>query len=729
MKKTGSPSGNHFLLILTAAALAAGGFIMLSGTDLVHHVFSGTQPESAAVFGGWTFDQADQRQAAAALAKAGLDQYRWEDDCLLVPAARRGEYERVLSENQALPQKPSDLKENALAEISTFESESRTKLRNLYSSARQLEKTLESFRQIESASVGTSARREEAGLYPKTVVTASISVKPKEDAVMTPELISSITMAARHHLGIADNDNISVIDTVSGRSWLGSEGSVARLSNTTYAAEKARLEEFWSAKFRDAFGYIPNLRVTTSVELEDAVPEAGAGPAQTGLEMKHPIGLEFSDESARPATPDSEPRYLLRAVAVSIAVPESYIRRLAGQESGPFTEDSDLFRAKKEEVLSQLRETAETVLSPAGENEEGTARKVGISLYSDMSDCERVCRPVPEFDLAGSDPALEPGGEAEEAGQPAADPESQNVTNWQSVLQSLTDPAGAGYLLAVFAFAAGIGIRSLCGGRRASKEQESHPAETAETPRGEYAAESGEVRMPASDSLAAGLAGVTQAGPEKARPVPAPFAPAAEAREEAGQKRFDDTRLRQALAELEEEDEAEIGFDGDFDPDSPEETIAPSGVSGTFDSYFTAENREGELRDYRIDGDGPRSAGPHFPVSGPERTAGGEADPHRAAERESRGRPAGEERFSFLAELNDEQLHNLLTKQRPQTIALIARLASEENRGRVLESVGARLRTEVERRMKQGEDPDSKVVAAVEASLLESAGMSGGTAV
>ena len=72
------------------------------------------------------------------------------------------------------------------------------------------------------------------------------------------------------------------------------------------------------------------------------------------------------------------------------------------------------------------------------------------------------------------------------------------------------------------------------------------------------------------------------------------------------------------------------------------------------------------------------------------------------------------------------QLRALIDKQRPQTVALIARYAPPECRTRILNMLRSRLRDEVERRMRSSDEPDPKVVAAVEASLRSSLGAAGG---
>ena len=77
MTQSSSRSGNRLLLILTGAAVAAAaGYCFYMNSPGLGQP---RQKESAAVFGGWTYDREDQHLAAAALVKAGLTDYTWED--------------------------------------------------------------------------------------------------------------------------------------------------------------------------------------------------------------------------------------------------------------------------------------------------------------------------------------------------------------------------------------------------------------------------------------------------------------------------------------------------------------------------------------------------------------------------------------------------------------------------------------------------------------------------
>jgi hypothetical protein len=702
MKKTGSLSGNRLLLILTVAGILAAGVYFLA--DRISH--RGEESQQTPVFGGWTYDREDQRLAAAALVKAGLTDYRWSDNCLWVPTARRGEYEKVLGENQALPQKPSALKQNALNEISAFESESRTKLRDLYSSARQLEKTLESFHQIESASVGPHSRREQSGLYPKTVVTAAISITPKESCSITPELISSITVASRHHLGITDNNDISIIDTVSGRSWLGTEGSVGRFDSSSHAMEEARLENLWSAKFREAFGYIPNLRVTTAVGLEAVRTEKEPDVTPTTA-ARRPIGLEFRDETDIAAVPETEIRFVPQTIAVSIAVPESYIRRLSDAETDSPEERKSRFEEKKREILSQMRQTAAVVMPTLGDDD-GETRSIDISLYTDLSDEERVYRPVPENPEPKTSGSEIIGGVSLLVESP--NEESAEAPNDLTAIlhEWMTGPLSK-YFLPILAFVVGIALTALVffrSGGNAKKQNVSQPeTESADTVRAKVAPQS-----------------------EKSVDVPEPSRPLKQAVSEIGEEprtdrqKMKEAELRKIFDELDAEDLHDASF-SDKDDDAGEETITPSAAGKLHENFFSADTKDGTPRDFRVDSDSSHIDRPHFRVS--ETESGISEDLFSYDAEESYSSKTIPDRFSFLSELDSEELRELLSKQRPQVIALIARCASETNRARVLDVLANRLRAEVEKRIHQSGEPEEEIVTKVETSLRESLGIVG----
>ncbi len=325
--------------------------------------------EYEAVFGGCLFPMDDQRNVAALLAKNGYTDYRWENDRLLVHPSARSKYEKILGENQALPSDPSDAKQKALTQMSQFESESKTRLRDLYSSARQLEQTLVRFEQIETATVGVWTRQEKEGLTQRTVTTATVGIRTREGIFeLSPELISAVTMAAKHQLGIRNNEDIAIMDLRNGCSCLGNDRALGVRQEVRLAHESHRQEEEWRSKLEGALSYVPGLKVTPSVEISDS-------PQKTFASEQNSIQIGGNQGSAgtlvfRPSTDpeegnerNSEKAPEAEKIAVVLSVPESYLR-----EHG-------------EGTLDTIQQTAQTILNSAKIDSDKCS--VQVSPYAD----------------------------------------------------------------------------------------------------------------------------------------------------------------------------------------------------------------------------------------------------------------------------------------------------------------------------------------------------------
>ncbi|MBR5244337.1 MAG: hypothetical protein IKW13_08880, partial [Thermoguttaceae bacterium] len=234
-------------------AFCGGGFSASSGCE--------------SAFDGWQYGREDQKTASAALAAAGLDEWSWDDGRLLVPKNKKNEYQTALAEAGAYPKAPSASRRDAIREMGAFESDAKMRMRELDACAFQLEQTLERTGGIEYATVGVRARREQAGLTAKTVVTASIGVACREGCELDANLLSAITVAAKHQLGVDANENISILDLKAGKSYFGSENLVGNGSELSLAAEKERVEAYWRDKLTKTFDYMGGVRVSVAADL------------------------------------------------------------------------------------------------------------------------------------------------------------------------------------------------------------------------------------------------------------------------------------------------------------------------------------------------------------------------------------------------------------------------------------------------------------------------------
>ena len=719
------------------------------------------ETSTSAVFGGWVYRGQDQKKAGLTLAKAGLTEYRWEEGQLLVPSERRSEYEKALGENQALPQAPSDIKREALTEMNQFESESKTRLREQDAASRQLEATIEEFRQIESATVAVRTRSEQVGLSRKNITTASVGVMPKGDQPLSAELITAITQAVKHHFGIDDNANISIMDFRQGRSYTGNDQAVQRADFTSYTEEQSRQEELWREKLRNAFIHIPGLQVAATVDLaplaadvgrtfdESSVTLANRGgglvyrPAMLSDEEK-PVFDAAAEEIAAEATPtDAETprlsslRYRPRSIAVSIAVPESYVRKMIGSNEDR-SNDSAVFKAKSDEIVRYIRQMAETLLLPL--DEKGGApdsNLIRVSFYSDAADEAGNAADLP---VKAETPAVD----AEEGRSPAAPYWSGK--EWLDALQK--DRPGqiraAGSLLFALAFGGAL-LYSIRRARRRRRSADDSPeliseesgiaaplqsserptTEKKQTALNEIRSEDDSRRL--RDSLVQSLEEefFTESGGLDESPADFPNAPS---------------------EQTEEDDETEIIIDAAHSPSArpaderqtPEQKTAESESADANDPslhFRFYDEKKGTTNDYRIESTEKANRTPHFVFTPPTVNQTAEKAANGKEASVSSGEPGDSEEtlffdsgydspserggvFETLGRFSPERLSRALRRESPQTAAAVLKYLPESASRAVLacwEPVSAEKMRE---RVRRTGPIDRDVLRTIERSLL-----------
>ena len=219
------------------------------------------------VFDGWVYGREDQKRASRALASSGLNDFHWEEGRLSVPEEKLVAYQSTLAAANALPKAPGDQREETMRSMSVFESESKARLRELNGCASQLERTIEQIHGVEFATVGVRSRREMNGFSSKDVVTASVGIAFQDGKELDSNTLTAITLATRHHLGIDDAANISIIDLKEGKSYLGVQPGNIFEAQTSSLRRKEEIEKYWREKYLEAFNDIKNLRVSVIAEL------------------------------------------------------------------------------------------------------------------------------------------------------------------------------------------------------------------------------------------------------------------------------------------------------------------------------------------------------------------------------------------------------------------------------------------------------------------------------
>ena len=141
----------------------------------------------------------------------------------------------------------------ALRQMSPFESDSKTKMRELDACALQLERMIEQMRGVEYATVGVRARKEVVGLSSKNIVTASVGVAAKDDFELDSNALTAITITTQRLLGIEDSKNVAILDLKEGKSYLGCDNVKERCDDLALVSEREWTEKYWRNKYLEAF--------------------------------------------------------------------------------------------------------------------------------------------------------------------------------------------------------------------------------------------------------------------------------------------------------------------------------------------------------------------------------------------------------------------------------------------------------------------------------------------
>ena len=246
------------LVIVASAALGAWAY---------YRVNAQREKSESCLFDGWVYGREDQKRASEALVAAGLTDFSWRSGQLFAPNDKRALYHTALANAGAYPKAPSEFRSEALRDMSVFESDAKTRMREMNACILQLERTIEQMRGVEYATVGARSRREQAGLSYKTVITATVGVSLSESSDLNSDFLSAITLATKHQLGVDDVNNISIIDLKSGKSYWGIESSVSTSAEVALNAEKKRIEQYWRDKYMEAFEDVKNIRVSVAADV------------------------------------------------------------------------------------------------------------------------------------------------------------------------------------------------------------------------------------------------------------------------------------------------------------------------------------------------------------------------------------------------------------------------------------------------------------------------------
>ncbi len=328
---------NRWLCLLTLPVLVA--WALLSWTQM-------HQQTDIPLFSGQVFTPRELTRIEAALAVAGLSDYRLEQGTVRIPRGERAKYVAAICDSQALPDHLENTQQNWFDKSSPFETSQQRDIRLRVALEHQLANSIGRLRGLEDARVHIDEALMGEGLRKERRVKAIVIVQPAPDVNLEPAQIRSIqslVAAARVELNA---DDVTVTDLSSGVSYVGDPNNSPILQATdAYALRKRQYEQQWSQKIRDLLGAIPKVQVAANVDLTPAAP-AAAG-----------------DSNGPPALVPSR-------VAVTVSIPDSYYHRVwrersAAQEANLSLTRQEAIQQIKEEIQQLVQESVLRLLPVA----------------------------------------------------------------------------------------------------------------------------------------------------------------------------------------------------------------------------------------------------------------------------------------------------------------------------------------------------------------------------
>lgn len=313
------------------------------------------------LFGGAEFTTNDLARMEAAFGRARLAGARIDGRKLGVPAAQKDLYLKALVDHQALPDTFYSAHERALDRDHPFTSQ------------RQREGWMKMAREQEAALIVRKIRGIEevcvqyddvdTGEFPRRKRRrATVAVRAVEGRQLEHETVQAIRSSVMTAVGVAQADDITVLDLNAGRAYDGGGEDAMRQAESDYAAAKRRHEENYQAKIRERLATYPGAIVSVNVELDR--------PDQEGA-------------AAGPLVP--------REVSASISLPRSALVELWRRERPHFSPNAarapEAFELRKIEdsVRGQIRRSIAPLLAAGADPDEADEAAIAVDTFADQT--------------------------------------------------------------------------------------------------------------------------------------------------------------------------------------------------------------------------------------------------------------------------------------------------------------------------------------------------------
>ena len=254
---------------MTPAARISAGLLLLVAAVSVAYLFrQPLEADDTYLMGGQAFSQGELQAMQAAFGKAGLEA-ELDGARMRIPRGQESKYMAALDDADALP---ATFGHNMQAAVNTSgflripQRQQEAKWR--VAKQQDLQRLIEDMRGIDRAAVMLDEELIDEFRRPERRLTSAVTVFPTDDQPLDLETVRTIRQLMVSSISGLEAQAVTVVDMSQNRSFAGDDAAV--FTGGTYAAEKQRLESQWKASVAELLSYIPDVRISTHVELEPA---------------------------------------------------------------------------------------------------------------------------------------------------------------------------------------------------------------------------------------------------------------------------------------------------------------------------------------------------------------------------------------------------------------------------------------------------------------------------
>jgi flagellar M-ring protein FliF len=254
---------------MSPGARVTAGLLLVAVVVSLGFLFNAQQAGADAfLLNGQSFTADEMSSMEAAFGKAGLSDYTIDGSRIRISKSRQAAFLGALADDNALPARFGDFLSYAAAGGNPMESNPEREQRMKIAKQKELQLVIRSMQGIETVAVHYDVQKG-SGFGKPSVITASVSVKPRGLQPLAESQVSSIRSLVAAAIAGLQADGVTVVDLNNGRAYSGkANGGVGSAIDDPYLSRMREYQDFIEARIRDSLANVPGVTVTANVELD-----------------------------------------------------------------------------------------------------------------------------------------------------------------------------------------------------------------------------------------------------------------------------------------------------------------------------------------------------------------------------------------------------------------------------------------------------------------------------